>query len=129
MAADRRDGKAEFSHASVLIVDGDPGVRRVLDYILRELDCEILLASDGESALEMVEQQEPDMVLAEVRLPGISGPELAARLRATGHMNTRIVLMSAYPRPPIGAEDHFLYKPIRFERLLDIASAAIASHV
>lgn len=120
----RDDGAA---HASVLIVDSDPGIRRVLDYVLRDLQCEVLLATDGESAMQTIDAKDPDMVLAEVRLPGMSGPELASRIREHGHMHTRIVLMSAYPRPPLGAEDQFLYKPIRFERLLEIASSAIAS--
>lgn len=113
---------------SVLIVDGDAGIRRVLDYVLRDLDCEILLAADGETAIETIDAEDPEMVLAEVRLPGISGPELASRIREHGHTTTRVVLMSAYPRPPLGAEDQFLYKPIRFERLLEIASSAIAAH-
>lgn len=78
--------------------------------------------------MESVRENDPEMVLAEVRLPGMSGPELASHIRETGHDQTRIVLMSAYPRPPAGAEDYFLYKPIRFERLLEIADAAIASH-
>jgi CheY-like chemotaxis protein len=116
------------STASVLVVDGDAGIRRVLDYVLRDLDCRILLAPDGETAITIIDDEKPDMVIAEVRLPGMSGPELANQIREHGHMRTRIVLMSAYPRPPRGAEDEFLYKPIRFERLLEIASTVIASH-
>jgi len=128
MVLTERKGSNGNVRPSVLIVDGDPGIRRVLDYVLRDLDCEILLAPDGESAIETIDAEDPDMVLAEVRLPGISGPELASRIREHGHPNTRIVLMSAYPRPPAGAEDQFLYKPIRFERLIEIANSAIAAH-
>lgn len=121
-------GGAIAGNAAVLIVDGDAGIRRVLDYILRDLDCTILLAPDAETAIETIDAEDPDMVLAEVRLPGISGPELATQIREHGHPDTRIVLMSAYPRPPHGAEDQFLYKPIRFERLLEIAGNVIESH-
>ena len=111
---------------SVLVVDSDAGVCRVIALVLQEVGCETRAAYDAETALDLVDRFNPDLVIAEVRLPHVSGTELAAEIREHGHPDTRVVLMSAYPRPPIGAEDHFLQKPLHFERLLDIARAATA---
>ena len=109
---------------SVLVVDSDAGVCRVIALVLQEVGCETRAAHDAETALELVDELDPDLVIAEVFLPEASGPDLAREIREHGHADTRVVLMSAYPRPPMGAEDYFLQKPLRFERLLDIARAA-----
>jgi CheY-like chemotaxis protein len=111
---------------SVLVVDSDAGVCRVIALVLQEVGCETRAAHDAETALQLVDEFDPDLVIAEVFLPEASGPELAREIRERGHPDTRVVLMSAYPRPPVGAEDYFLQKPLRFERLLDIARAATA---
>jgi two-component system nitrogen regulation response regulator NtrX len=115
---------SEARPGSVLVVDSDAGVCRVIALVLQEVGCETRAAHDAESALELVDALDPDLVIAEVRLPAASGSELAREIREHGHPDTRVVLMSAYPRPPMGAEDYFLQKPLRFERLLDIARSA-----
>lgn len=109
---------------AVLVVDSDPGVCRVIALVLQEVGCETRAAYDAESALQLLDEFEPDLVVAEVRLPAASGSELASRIRDRGQLDMKVVLMSAYPRPPVGAEDYFLQKPLRFDRLLDIARAA-----
>lgn len=111
---------------SALVVDSDPGVCRVIALVLQEVGCQTRVAHDAESALELLDRFNPDLVIAEVRLPLTSGSELAREIRERGHGDTRVILMSVYPRPPKGAEDHFLQKPLHFERLLDIARAATA---
>ncbi len=111
---------------SVLVVDSDPGVCRVIALVLQEVACETRAAYDAETALTMLDEFEPDLVIAEVRLPEASGSELASLIRVRGRPDVKVILMSAYPRPPVGAEDYFLQKPLRFDRLLDIARTATA---
>lgn len=106
---------------SVLIVDSDASVCRVIALVLQEVDCQTYAAHSAEAALQLADVLRPALIIAEVRLPLRSGDEFAQLLRERGHVDARVVLMSAYPRPPAGAEDHFLQKPLRFDRLLDIA--------
>ena len=112
---------------SILVVDGDSAVCRVISLMLQEVDCEVVSAADGEAALDAVAQNEPCMVIAEVRLAGMPGDELARHLRLRANPDMTVVLMSAYPRPPHGAEDEFLQKPLRFDRLIALAREAVAA--
>lgn len=110
----------------VIVVDPDGGVRRVIALVLDELDCTTVGVPDAETALELLEGDDPALIVSEVRLPGMTGPALAETLRERDGSHPCFVLMSAYPRPPRGAEDYFLQKPLRFDRLLDITRSAMA---
>lgn len=110
---------------NVLILDPDGGVCRVVSLMLKEVGAVSVCANDGVTALQLAEQHHPDLIIAETRLPDMTGTEFARRLRDLGHADARVILMSVYPRPPIGAEDHFLQKPLRFERLLEIARECV----
>lgn len=65
----------------ILIVEDEPEIRDMLAFSLERGGYSITLAEDGESALRMLDQQRPDLVLIDWMLPGISGIELANRLR------------------------------------------------
>lgn len=110
----------------VIVVDPDGGVRRVIALVLDEIECKTVGVPDAEAALDLLDDEDPALILAEVRLPGMNGSELGEKLRERHGFRPCFVLMSAYPRPPHGAEDYFLQKPLRFDRLLDITKAAIA---
>jgi CheY-like chemotaxis protein len=114
------------SRRSILVVDGDSAVCRVIALMLQEVDCDVVSAPDGETALALVAERPPRMVVAEVRLHGMPGDELARHLRLRADPEMTVVLMSAYPRPPHGAEDEFLQKPLRFDRLIALAREAVA---
>lgn len=111
---------------SVLVVDDEPGVRRLLDIVLRDTGASIRVASDAESALAMVEEMDPEVILTDVRLPGMDGMELAKHVRDDGHHHrAQILLMSAYGRPPRITADHFIPKPFDLEGLVEQVRAYI----
>lgn len=64
------DDQPVFRHAARAIVDSTPGFTLVGE------------SADGESALELVSETHPDIVILDVRMPGIDGIEVAERLRA-----------------------------------------------
>ena len=104
---------------AVLVVDDEPGVRRLLDLVLREVGYRVSVAADAEAALQAVEEFDPDVVLTDIRLPGMNGMELAERIR--NHSNryrARIVLMSAYGRPCQASTEAFVSKPFDMDRVL-----------
>lgn len=105
---------------AVLVVDDEPGVRRLLDIVLRETGCTVRLAPDAETALTVVEEEDPDVVLTDVRLPGMNGMELAERIRNDGHHHrAHVILMSAYGKPRQAASEDFLPKPFDLESVVE----------
>jgi CheY-like chemotaxis protein len=79
IAGDRHAGPT--SRGSVLIVDDEDGVRAMLVDLLSNEGFECLEAPDGEQALELLEKNAPALGVLDVSLPGISGAELAWRIR------------------------------------------------
>ena len=65
----------------VLVVEDDAGVRGLLQAILEDEGFEILLAADGEEGLDLARTAEPAVLLIDVMMPGLGGPEVLRRLR------------------------------------------------
>lgn len=67
----------------ILIVDDDPLLLQFLTEVIGHAGYDTLTAVSGEAALAQVAKGEPDMALLDITMPGMSGLELAARLKAT----------------------------------------------
>jgi DNA-binding response OmpR family regulator len=65
----------------VLVVEDDAGVRGLLRAILEDEGFEIVLAADGEEGLELARSLEPAVLVIDVMMPGLGGPEVLRRLR------------------------------------------------
>ena len=70
-----------MSGATVLIVDDEHTLARSAQAYLTDHGYETAVASTGEKALELLASVQPDVVFADVRLPGMSGIELLKRIR------------------------------------------------
>jgi CheY-like chemotaxis protein len=79
----------------ILVVDDEPGVRLMLSANLELEGFQVVKADSGESALEVAARENPDVVLTDIRMPGISGVELFRQLRVRG-MKMPVVLMTAF---------------------------------
>ena len=111
-----------MSQPSVLVVDDDAPVRRMLERTLAAEGYDVRAAADGGAALAAVEQSVPDAVVLDVSMPGMDGLAVARRLRGKG-LATPILLLTA--RDAIedrvagldaGADD-YLVKPFAAEEL------------
>jgi CheY-like chemotaxis protein len=71
----------------VLIVEDNPMNMRLIEMILRSDDYLLLKASDGEEALAIASLDHPDLVLMDIRLPKLSGLEVARRLKKNGKLS------------------------------------------
>ncbi|MCK8504036.1 MULTISPECIES: response regulator [Myxococcus] len=100
----------------VLLVEDDADSRELLAELL-EFDFDVVTASDGLSGLRAFESTHPDVVVTDESLPGLTGTELARRVKARS-AHTRVILVSGYTQVD-GAEhcDLMLRKPIDVERL------------
>lgn len=70
--------------ARLVVVDDEPNIRELLSTSLRFAGFEVLAASDGMSAIELITEQEPDLVVLDVMLPDLDGFSVTRRLRERG---------------------------------------------
>jgi two-component system response regulator AtoC len=107
---------------SILIVDDDARIRASLSEALIADNWSVSVADSGEAGLNAVAEDRPDVVLADIRMPGMNGIELLRRLRSRSQ-DVDVLLMTAFNDLPTvavamrdGAAD-FLVKPIGLRRL------------
>ena len=79
--------------ATVLVVDDDPRLRNILTWTLENGQYRVIAAADGESALEQARQEQPDLYVVDVSMPGIDGFEVCRRLREQ-HVISPILLLT-----------------------------------
>jgi two-component system response regulator AtoC len=107
----------------VLVVDDEENIRLVLRTLLKKHDYQVEAAESAETALEQLERFDPDFVLADVRMNGMTGLELCAELKARSSLAT-VILMSAYgsvdlaiEAMKVGAYD-YISKPFKQDEVL-----------
>ena len=106
----------------VLLVDDDESFRRVQEYQLDRAGYEVTSAQDGERALELFRDELHDLVVTDVRMPGLDGVELLARVRAISP-DTPVVMITAQGTIETAVEAmkqgafEFLTKPFPGEKL------------
>jgi two-component system response regulator VanR len=79
----------------VLVVDDEPDTRALIWDILTEEGYDVHLCSGGEQALEHLGRMTFDLILTDIKMPGMSGLELLTRIRASAP-DVRVILMTAY---------------------------------
>ena len=98
------DGKrACHPSALVLIVDDDEKICRALVRIVEGFGCKAQSTTDGRSGLEIVSRNKPDLILLDLAMPGMNGPQFLKELRLT-HPNLPVVIVTAYPDSELMAE-------------------------
>ena len=105
--------------ATLLIVDDEPQVRKLLETLLQHEGYQTICASSGEEALQVVAQQAPDLILLDIMMPGMDGYEVASQLKSDdATAGIPIIMLSALSDAGArvsglesGAEE-FLSKPI-----------------
>ena len=109
---------ASRSRHSVLVVEDEPGIRKLLSELLESFGLDVSVCADGEAAWERMQEQAPDMLITDWNLPGTSGPDLIRRIRLSEIFPALYVMMltgrSAQSDLIEGLEagaDDFLAKP------------------
>jgi CheY-like chemotaxis protein len=111
--------------AEVLLVDDDSSVLITLSIALRRRGHEVTVACDGQQALSQMARQSFDFLVTDIRMPGMSGLELARRANAEPRP-PQIVLTSAHydptiaPNPASQVAEAFLSKPIDVDQLNEL---------
>ncbi len=105
-----------------VVIDDEQLAREEMCYLLGRLDgVEVVAqAGNGLEALKVIEEQEPDLVMLDVQMPGLNGFEVARRLLRSG-VESQLVFVTAYDQHAIEAFDvnavDYLLKPVEPSRL------------
>ncbi len=116
----------------VLIVDDEPKVAFFLGRSLKHVEqgCEVLTARSGEEALEILNAGPIDLLITDLRMPGISGIDLIRWVRAS-NPKSRTILMTAYGNDQIESEAHrlevyrYITKPFNVQQFTSAVEGAL----
>src|SRR5260370_13408374 len=100
-----------MSNATILVVDDEPQLRRVMLATLSDLGYVVIDARSGEEALEKFRQETPDLILLDLNMPGIGGLETCRVIRSGSAVPLIILSVRNAERdkaeaPDAGADDH-----------------------
>jgi DNA-binding response OmpR family regulator len=118
---------------TVLIADDEPNIVISLEFLLEQAGYQVLVAHDGQEALEAIQRQPPDLVLLDVMLPRLSGFDVCQKIRENPQwQHMRIVMLTAKGREveiskglALGA-NAYITKPFATQELLAQIGAQLA---
>ncbi len=109
--------------ATVLVIDDDDSLRDTVHLLLEQEGFRVLSAADGNAGFNQAVTTRPDLMIVDLRLPGMSGIEICKQIRASG-INTPLIVLSAVGEEvdkvlllEIGADD-YVVKPFGARELL-----------
>lgn len=103
-----------------LVVDDEPGSRAVLKHILELGGLLVDAVSNGRAGLERIREDHPDLVVTDIRMPGITGVEMATRVHEDEGDDPVMVAVTRHPEDVEGTDvfDLVLRKPVSPARFL-----------
>jgi len=114
---------------TILVVDDEPQIRRVLSTMLTSQGYPVIEARSGEEALEKIRGERIDLILLDVNMPGISGLEACTQIRRSGDVPIIMLTVRNSERDKVQAldagADDYVVKPFGAEELLARIRAAL----
>ena len=118
-----------MNEPTILVVDDEPSISEVVGLYLRRAGYRVVVARDGQEALQALERQPPDLVVLDLMLPKIDGFEITRRLRDTGEIP--IIMLTARREETdrilgleMGADD-YVVKPFSPRELVSRVKAVL----
>ncbi|HEX4927898.1 MAG TPA: response regulator, partial [Burkholderiales bacterium] len=113
------DDRAPAARKRVLVVEDSDDIRETMRLLLSQWGHEVAIAASGEDGLEHITRERPDVAIIDIGLPGMSGYELAQRIRAMPDASAmRLIALTGYGQPADGERareagfDEHLLKPL-----------------
>jgi len=119
--------------STILVVDDELSMREFLKILLEKEGYQAVTASDGEKALKAIEMQEFDLVISDIRMPGMGGLELLDSAKKV-NPDLPFIMITAFasPEDAVQAMKHGAYdyitKPFKLSEIKSIITSAIAGH-
>jgi len=111
--------EVDISGSRVLVADDNQQNRELLEAILSEEDYVVLMSTDGQHTMEVVEQQQPDLILLDIMMPRMSGYEVCQAIKSNDETRAIPVLivtalneMGDIEKAVDAGCDDFLTKPV-----------------
>ncbi len=119
------DTTSPIERKRILVVDDEADIVDMVAYNLQRHGFEVLTAHDGSTALDLAQQQQPDLMILDLMLPGVDGTEVARRLKADPQTSgIPIIMLTARSEEideviglTLGADD-YITKPFSMKILL-----------
>ncbi|MDQ0257165.1 two-component system response regulator (stage 0 sporulation protein F) [Evansella vedderi] len=80
----------------LLIVDDQFGIRVLLNEVFEKDGYETLQASNGKQALKLVTEEHPDLILLDMKIPGMDGLEILREIKKMDNVTSDVIMMTAY---------------------------------
>jgi two-component system KDP operon response regulator KdpE len=113
---------ASLEHKHILVVDDESQITRVLRTALSSHGYDIRVANDGETALEIMKDWSPDLVITDLAMPNMDGLELCRQLRTKSQIPIIVLSVRGEERTKVKAldagADDYVTKPFGMEELL-----------
>ncbi|MDD2468471.1 MAG: response regulator, partial [Desulfobulbus sp.] len=116
--------------SSILVVDDELSMREFLRILLRKEGYEVTLAAEGKSALQLAQQYSYDLMISDIRMPGMSGLELLAQLKEV-QPDIGVIMITAFASPDDavtamknGAFD-YITKPFNVDEIKRVVRAVL----
>ncbi|HEQ60127.1 MAG TPA: sigma-54-dependent Fis family transcriptional regulator, partial [Firmicutes bacterium] len=116
--------------ATILVVDDESRFLKILSVVLSEEGYEVFTARDGAKALELFDQVSPDVVITDLKMPGLSGEALLREVKGRSP-NTAVIILTAYGtiESAVAAMRqgafHYILKPCNMEELKIVVRNAL----
>lgn len=116
----------------ILVVDDQFGIRVLLQEVLEREGYTIFQAPNGTTALDIVRSENPELILLDMKIPGMDGLEILRNIRKMG-VQTKVIMMTAYGELDLiqeamqmGALAHFT-KPFDIDELRQVVNAHLSA--
>ena len=119
-----------MSECSILIVEDETIARENLAHVLERDGCHVRQAVDGQDALQILAQEEFDLVITDLKMPGMSGLEVLEQIKATSP-DTEVLVVTGHATVNTAVEAmqkgayHYLEKPFKIAELRALTEGAL----
>lgn len=114
-----------MKRSKILIVDDEPNILLSLDFLMRKKGYEVLIARNGQEAMDLLELHQPDMIILDIMMPDIDGYQICQHIKSTpNHTHCKVLFLSAKSKESdvkygleLGA-DAYMTKPFSTRQLM-----------